>query len=182
MHYHAGVHHCINLLSDALCGSIFRGREEKESRRSWLAGSALCRRVAAFSGDNRLSVMVPLGLLGCCCVGMGWGGVGVCDGGVVHNAPNTLLPPIKKIEKERKIKKKSVTGRLLSYRCHRDGALRALWGRDWRGSAVWKGRWWWWGGWLNTNSPSFSLLLSLSPRLLPNPLLSLVISSPCGER
>lgn len=37
IHYHAPVHHCINLLSDALCGSIFRGEGGKAFLCSWLA-------------------------------------------------------------------------------------------------------------------------------------------------
>lgn len=146
-----------------VCGSIFRGREAKECLYSWLAR----HRATAFLPSPGTIVMVPLGLLGCCVV---CGPVGGWLG--VDNVPNTLIPPPTsklKIEKERKEKQKSVTGRLLSHRCHRDGALRAVWGRDWRGSNGLKGRWWWWWG-LNSAPLPFSLTLSLLPPPPPKPL------------
>lgn len=67
---------------------------------------------------------------------------------------NDLLPPhtpIKNYEKKERMKERnkqrSVTGRLLSHRCHRDGAPRAVRGRHRRGSEDgWVGRWRWGGG------------------------------------
>lgn len=50
MHYHAPVHHCINLLSDALCGCIFRGRGGKGISGLVLATLGIC--VVAFLGDD----------------------------------------------------------------------------------------------------------------------------------
>lgn len=55
--------------------------------------------------------------------------------------------PYEKIKTKRK-KQKSVTGRLLSHRCNRDDALRAVWRQDWQGSDGWMGRWG--GGHLST--------------------------------
>lgn len=146
----------IAIIRCIVCGRIFRGREAKECLARHCA--------AAFLPSPGTVVMVPLGLLGCCVV---CGPVGGWLG--VDNVPNTLIPPFNpppsklKIEKERKEKQKSVTGRLLSHRCHRDGALRAVWGRDWWGSDGLKGRWWWWWWGLNSTPLPFSLTLSLTP-------------------
>lgn len=98
MHYHAGVHHCINLLSGELCGSIFRGREEKESQRSWLAGwLGIVPPYRCLLRGQLSQCHGTFGLVGLllCVDGLSWGG-GVGMGWWAHNAPNTLLPPIKK--------------------------------------------------------------------------------------
>ena len=66
MHYHAPVHHCINLLSDVLCGCIFRGRGGKGISGLVLATLRIVHPCCRLLGGRSLSVMVPLGLVGCC--------------------------------------------------------------------------------------------------------------------
>lgn len=90
MHYHLPVHHCINLLSDALCGSIFRGKGGKASLRSWLA----------------VLVQATLGIVPpCCCLlwgqsskchgTSGFGGVLLCVCICVGGLTIPLIPPLK---------------------------------------------------------------------------------------
>lgn len=87
----------------------------------------------------------PPVLLGCCCV---WTGR---EGGCSPPHPH---PPTPLKDRKRKEKQKSVTGRLLSHRCHCDGAPQAEQGE---------------GGWGLGRDSLTSLLF-------------LVISSACGER
>lgn len=76
----------------------------------------MCEKKSIFPGTQSSPV-----LLGCCCVWTGGEGGG-----------STPLPPLK--DRKRKEKQKSVSGRLLSHRCHCDGAPQAERGEGWWGS------------------------------------------------